>query len=283
MTKLERVRTAAAIPAAFRGQGRIARSLELILGRAGGSPIEFKSSVWKAAKPQLKLETGGKCAYCESPTDTVAHGDVEHFRPKSKYWWLAYCYDNYLYSCQICNEVHKGDEFPVHASAGPWAGPALPSPPSPPALAALAETLTPDALDLTAGHALADFLVMAGKEKAGLVNPYLTDPDPLFKWVANDTLKIVELAPASNTVAARRAFAGAEASYGLNREELKRNRWKTYTDFVVMKDSLEAFEAAGLEPALQQRIRDQIRAMTRVDAPYAGMVRYFVKAFGLGI
>ena len=280
MTKLERVRTAAVIPAAFRGPGRLAKSLELIEGRVAGT-LEFKSTVWKAAKPQLKRETGGKCAYCESPTDTVAHGDVEHFRPKSKYWWLAYCYDNYLYSCQICNEVHKGDEFPIHATAGAWAGPTLPVPPSLAAFTTLAETLTPDALDMTAGHAFADFLVAAGKEKAGLVDPYIVDPDPLFKWVADDVLKIVSLAPASNKVAAKRAFAGAEESYGLNREELKRNRHKTYSELVVMKDSLKALEAAGIEPALQQRIRDQIKAMTKVDAPYAGMVRYFVKEFQL--
>ena len=280
MTKLERLRTAATIPAAFRGAGRIAKSLELIEGRIGGT-LEFRANVWKAAKPQLKLETGGKCAYCESPTDTVAHGDVEHFRPKSKYWWLAYCYDNYVYACQICNQVHKSDEFPIHASAGQWTGPALPTPPTPAAVATLAGGLIPDALDVTAGHALADFLVAAAKEKAGLVNPYVTDPDPLFKWIANDTLKIVDLAAASNKVAAKRAFAGAEASYGLNREELKRNRWKTYAEFLVMKDSLKAFETAGIEPALQQRIRDQIRAMTKVDAPYAGMVRYFVKEFAL--
>jgi hypothetical protein len=156
-------------------------------------------------------------------------------------------------------------------------------PPTPAALAALAATLTPDALDLTAGHALDDFLVAAAKEKAGLVNPYVTDPDPLFKWIANDTLKIVMIAPASNKVAAMRAFAGAKASYGLNREELKRTRWKTYAEFLVMKDSLKAFETAGIEPALQQRIRDQILAMTKVDAPYAGMVRYFVKQFQLSV
>ena len=279
MTKLERIRTAAAIPAAFRGPGRIAKSLELIEARATGNPIEFKSTVWKAAKPQLKVETGGKCAYCESPTDTVAHGDVEHFRPKSKYWWLAYCYDNYLYACQICNQVHKGDEFPVHATAGMWTGPVLPTPPTSAAFATLAETLVPDPLDLNAGHALAEFLVAAGKEKAGLIDPYVTDPDPLFKWVADDVLKVVRVAAASDLVAAKRAFEGAEASYGLNREELKRNRWKTYTDFVVLKDSLRAFEAAGIESALQQRIRDQITAMTQVDAPYAGMIRYFVKEF----
>jgi hypothetical protein len=282
MTKLERLRTVAAIPAAFRGQGRIARSLELIQARVAG-PLEFKSTVWKAAKPQLKRETGGKCAYCESPTDTVAHGDVEHYRPKSKYWWLAYCYDNYVYACQICNQVHKGDEFPIHATSGAWAGPDLPAQPTAEALAALAGMLTPDALDLNAGHALADFLIEAAKEKAGLVDPYVTDPDPLFKWVADDVLKVVTVAARSNLVAAKRAFEGAEASYGLNREELKRNRWKTYTDFIVLKDSLRAFEAAGIESVLQQRIRDQIRAMTLVDAPYAGMVRYFVDEFQLAL
>lgn len=280
MTKLERIRTTAAIPVAFRGPGRIAKSLELIQARAAGGAIEFKSTVWKAAKPQLKVESGGKCAYCESPTDTVAHGDVEHFRPKSKYWWLAYCYDNYVYCCQICNQVHKGDEFPVHATSGVWTGPALPTPAK---FAALAETLIPDALDLTAGHALADFIIAAAKEKAGLVDPYVTDPDPLFKWVANDVLKIVELAPASNKVVAKRAFAGAEEAYGLNREELKRTRYNTYEDLVLLKDSLAALAAAGIEPALQQRIRDQIKAMTKVDKPYAGMVRYFVKEFALSI
>ena len=43
----------------------------------------------------------------------VAYGDVEHFRPKSKYWWLAYCYENYLYSCQMCNQRYKKAEFPI--------------------------------------------------------------------------------------------------------------------------------------------------------------------------
>jgi hypothetical protein len=93
----------------------------------------------------------------------------------------------------------------------------------------------------------------------------------------------VEVKAASNRVASKRAFAGAEASYGLNREELKRNRWRTYADLLILKDSLHAFEAAGIEPALQQRIRDQIRSMTTVDAPYAGMVRYFVKEWQLTV
>ena len=83
---------------------------------------DFKSSYWKPAKEQLKAEVHKKCAYCEAPVTVVAHGDVEHYRPKSEYWWLAYCYDNYLYSCQICNQVYKGNEFPIE-------GPRLQEPP----------------------------------------------------------------------------------------------------------------------------------------------------------
>ncbi len=282
MTRLERVRTAAAIPAAFRGPGRKDKSLDLINGKLAGT-LAFKQSVWKAAKPQLKIESGGRCAYCESPTDTVAHGDVEHFRPKSVYWWLAYCYDNYVYACQICNQVFKGDSFPVHASTGAWKGPALPAPATPAAIDALAGILTPDALDLTAGHPLADFIVAAAKEKAGLVDPYVNDPDPLFKWIANDTLKTVEVAAASNKVAAKRAFAAVNQFYGLNREELKRIRWKTFDDLVVFRDSLNAFVALGVQPALQATIRSQIKDMTKPDAPYAGMVRYFVKEFQINV
>ncbi|MBT8143554.1 MAG: hypothetical protein KJO55_02575, partial [Gammaproteobacteria bacterium] len=73
----------------------------------------FQSSVWKKAKPQLLLESHNKCAYCESPTAVVAFGDVEHFRPKSVYWWWAYCLDNFLASCAICNQKFKSDKFPL--------------------------------------------------------------------------------------------------------------------------------------------------------------------------
>jgi uncharacterized protein (TIGR02646 family) len=66
----------------------------------------------------------GKCAYCEAPVGHIAHGDVEHFRPKAGYeedhsfnsggyFWQAYAWENLFYSCQICNQVHKGNQFPV--------------------------------------------------------------------------------------------------------------------------------------------------------------------------
>ena len=60
------------------------------------------------------------CAFCESKVRHIAHGDVEHFRPKAGYeqghrfnrngyFWEAYRWENLYYSCQTCNQVYKGN------------------------------------------------------------------------------------------------------------------------------------------------------------------------------
>ncbi len=51
----------------------------------------------------------GKCVYCETKNRQLA---VEHYRPKSEYYWLVYSWDNLLYSCPICNS-RKSDKFPI--------------------------------------------------------------------------------------------------------------------------------------------------------------------------
>jgi uncharacterized protein (TIGR02646 family) len=49
----------------------------------------------------------GKCAFCEQ---RVERFQVEHFRPKSSYFWLAFSWDNLLYACPDCNG-YKSDSF----------------------------------------------------------------------------------------------------------------------------------------------------------------------------
>ncbi|MFK5975248.1 MAG: TIGR02646 family protein [Sulfurovum sp.] len=50
-----------------------------------------------------------KCAYCEKDIkDEDKH--IEHYRPKSRYYWLAYSWDNLLFSCGQCNRP-KGRKF----------------------------------------------------------------------------------------------------------------------------------------------------------------------------
>lgn len=47
-----------------------------------------------------------KCAYCEF---NVEQGQVEHYRPKTKYYWLAYSWDNLLFGCPTCNQFKMTD------------------------------------------------------------------------------------------------------------------------------------------------------------------------------
>ncbi len=43
-----------------------------------------------------------KCAYCEQRIEGY---HVEHYRPKSIYYWLAYSWDNLLFCCSLCNST----------------------------------------------------------------------------------------------------------------------------------------------------------------------------------
>jgi uncharacterized protein (TIGR02646 family) len=56
---------------------------------------------------------GTSCAYCQGLLTAGDRGDVEHFRPKSIYWWLVYSFDNYLLSCRNCNSIYKRQGFPL--------------------------------------------------------------------------------------------------------------------------------------------------------------------------
>jgi hypothetical protein len=272
------MRTAQAIAAGFRGQTRITRARLLLDGTVAGT-LKFTSanSYWKTTKPQLKKETGGKCAYCEAPTDVNSHGDVEHFRPKSVYWWLAYCYDNYLYSCQVCNQIYKGDNFPVHGTTmriDPPLPDPFPSGLSESQRSALAARLAPDPLNDGEGYPMARFLQAVNREKAGLPDPYVLDPQRFFKWEVDSVLKEVSLAPRNNLVATKRAFAAAMTYLGLNREELKRVRWQHYLTLDVART---AFNATLAHSAERQTVVDALKEMLSDGWPFAAMNRYFVK------
>ncbi len=106
--------------------------------------------LWSRYKHLLaEAQHGGKCAYCETRILPGYPGDVEHYRPKAEvkeprdrgnrddtggkapgrrwgrptkpgYWWLAYRWDNYLYSCNRCNNW-KANSFPLRGSRGSMA------------------------------------------------------------------------------------------------------------------------------------------------------------------
>jgi uncharacterized protein (TIGR02646 family) len=65
----------------------------------------------------LKARCGTACAYC---LDIIGRSgeDVEHYRPKNLYWFLAYMPSNYLSSCRRCNSSRKINRFPLEDDQG---------------------------------------------------------------------------------------------------------------------------------------------------------------------
>jgi 5-methylcytosine-specific restriction endonuclease McrA len=72
-------------------------------------------SLWTEQKLNLSSISCGKCWYCESK-QVRSDNAVDHFRPKSRvkdvkahggYWWLAFDWENYRYTCTYCNSLRK--------------------------------------------------------------------------------------------------------------------------------------------------------------------------------
>jgi hypothetical protein len=258
-------------------QSKLGKLLQYYYLDGASGKVDFKPKarqVWGKAKPQLKKESFGKCAYCEADTAVVAHGDVEHFRPKSEYWWLAYCYDNYTFSCQICNQVYKGDTFTVKGAR--LAAPKLPlaSPADPAQLAKLVASLCPD----PAGATDAVVRKLFSVEDADLVNPYVVDPEKYFAWKAIPATEEVWLVPKTGSARAKRAVKAAEETLGLNREELRRLRWNAYDELQVLAFALQE---GNFPVAKKQELLRGIRRQAQSNRPFAGMKRYFLRSWGL--
>jgi hypothetical protein len=93
-------------------------------------PIGRFSHLWRELKDLLHELSSGKCWYCESVQERSDNA-VDHYRPKNRvvecpehrgYWWLAFKWLNYRYSCTFCNSRRvnrdgssggKHDHFPL--------------------------------------------------------------------------------------------------------------------------------------------------------------------------
>ncbi|MCF0186650.1 MAG: TIGR02646 family protein [Bacteroidaceae bacterium] len=82
------------------------------------SAAEVRKEIYKADDVRQQLETDQhyKCAFCECYLPLQYH-DVEHFRPKSHYYWLGHEWKNLLYSCERCNRSYKKTNFPLSADS----------------------------------------------------------------------------------------------------------------------------------------------------------------------
>jgi uncharacterized protein (TIGR02646 family) len=275
MISLTRIRTAKAVHPNFRGEKRVALNLGLLKKKIAGelegaTSAVWDNGIWKEAKAQLLKESAGKCAYCESPASVVSFGDVEHFRPKSKYWWLAYCYENYLPACIICNQKFKQDYFELHPDGVAWAGPVIKPLMSDSQLVKLAKEMTVDPVKDSAGMPLKKFLETLKKERALILNPYFENPADYFAYkpiLKNKEVVVVPLKPAHKAI-----VEACNRFYGINRQELRDERYRHYATYMTYRYTLSA---SGLPARLKKQVTRRIAEMTAGPLRYTGMIRYF--------
>jgi len=277
MIRLERIRTNTAIVSAFRGRTPRNRLIRLMkdVRQAfidGEEPNPEISSRWSDTKDQLLVETNEKCAYCESSLTVVAFGDVEHFRPKSIYWWLAYVYDNYLASCAICNQKFKGAKFLHTGNRMP--APRVRAASTDNELKELAKTAIPDPLDAAAVSAFE----AAHRLEAPLIpNPYIDDPETFFAWSVDEGIKEVRVVPIPGLQSSADILKACEEIFGINRPELKRRRFDRFEIYRLFRDAL-----ASLPPGATTRneIAAFVESMRKPESEYAAMIRYFMAQDG---
>jgi len=75
------------------------------------------NNVWRAIDTEFYEAQNHRCAICEQEIFSASAKSIEHFRPKTKYWWLAYNPANYYLACTDCNG-YKSDHFPVVDNIG---------------------------------------------------------------------------------------------------------------------------------------------------------------------
>lgn len=87
-----------------------------------GADVDSYSEVWRCCKGVLADKSHDKCWYCEIKQERSDNA-VDHYRPKSKYKWLAFGIENFRYACTYCNSLRrdgetnivggKGNQFPL--------------------------------------------------------------------------------------------------------------------------------------------------------------------------
>jgi uncharacterized protein (TIGR02646 family) len=205
----------------------------------------IRMPVWKSQ--------GRKCAYCERVRDPKREADIDHYRPKAEvtgradhlgYWWLAYEWENYLFSCKTCNQEYKKNAFPI-----------------------------PD----ESQRALQPKDELAA-EQPYLINPFDEDPEPNFAydWVGGAGIFVKVLG-----VDEGGRGDSTQKSVGLNRTRLMEERAKFLPALENLQQSL-TMALMQNNHKLIERYRRMVRELTREDRFFAGFSRYYFRACGLG-
>lgn len=126
-------------------------------------------------KEELSVLYHNKCAFCEqklTKSNTPQKFTVEHYRPKSIYWWLGNEWTNLFPTCEKCND-NKKDDFPL--------------------LFERKRVLLAPVKDGTLSRA--QCLATSGEllaEKPTILHPEIDHPEDFFEFLADGTVKAKE-------------------------------------------------------------------------------------------
>lgn len=92
--------------------------------------IKKKSHIWRAFKRYLRKMSYGKCWYSEAIGPQSPY-DIDHFRPKAEarrsefvfdtgYPWLAFDWDNFRYSAELCNRPNTDEKTQQTVGKAAW-------------------------------------------------------------------------------------------------------------------------------------------------------------------
>jgi len=185
-----------------------------------------------------------KCSYCERLRDARRESDIDHFRPKAHYWWLAYEWKNLLFTCRKCNQEHKKDQFPIRDEAVRANGPDCD-------------------LDL---------------EESLLLDPCKDDPELFLKWdwwtiFAGNSLALVDHRDERGRTTV--------ATLGLNSGELPPERGRIVLRIDALITKYRAGVYFGNNMLINAAV-DDIERELAPDQEFIGLKRAMLRSAGLG-
>ena len=87
------------------------RWIQFYLNEVGTKPTDSR---WREFHVDLLTRFDGLCGYCEC----TCKGEVDHFRPKSRFPESVYEWSNWIFACHDCNQA-KGDKWPIGGYVDP--------------------------------------------------------------------------------------------------------------------------------------------------------------------
>jgi uncharacterized protein (TIGR02646 family) len=237
--------------------------VEVEVRKARAKSINTQSDVWSYAGKILREAMHGKCWYCET-YESRSDMPVDHFRPKnsvvecngkhSGYWWLAFEWTNYRFSCTYCNSRRSGcgtsggkqDHFPL---------------------------LDPDTRAWTEVDDL-------GKEMLELLDPCDPDDPKLLVFAESGGATCIGDGPTSS--ACRRVETSIRL-YHLDHVRLRRERKRIAIKIRQKVQTIKALDAQGQLTAPEKNLRKEalkeIIRCVRSKTPFCSAARCYLSGF----